>query len=265
MERKEIYLDMNIIIDYMNYYKDYKNIELVKKINFIGKNNQNIRFPYSPAHIEEIAVINRKSTKSKKYINQNFRIICKLTLNYEYYPPYFDKNIDFKFENPRICYQRVMKDYDATMYAENLEYGKVEKWKSIQLSITLENLNKISPKDIFLNIEILNSLKKILEIPLRDNIPTYEDIYTKFYLLEGIFELIFDFLDYIGYKNDKQVYKREKHRSRMHDITHAIYATKASIIVTNDNNFRDKLLSIYTLLKVPTVILSKEEFLEYDI
>ena len=56
--------------------------------------NKDIQFIYSPAHIEEIAVIKRKVENievRKKYIYQHLRIISKLTNNNELLPS--DKGI----------------------------------------------------------------------------------------------------------------------------------------------------------------------------
>ena len=66
----DIYLDMNIFVN----YRKQENINLVKSLNYAIKNTTK-KFPYSPAHIEEIAVINRKSKNFKTHISQNLKII----------------------------------------------------------------------------------------------------------------------------------------------------------------------------------------------
>ena len=80
-------------------------------------------------------------------------------------------------------------------------------------------------------------------------------------MIEILMEITFDFLDDIGYKNDKHPYKKEKYRSRMHDISHSIYATKSSLIVTTDRYFKNKLDAIYSLLQIPTKIMLEKDFI----
>jgi len=254
---QEIYFDMNVIINYIQFYtnSNHQHKNITKKINYLIKNTKNI-YPYSPAHIEEIAVIERKAKSqrlAKKYINTNLKIISKISNDYEYLPT--NNGIIIKKENPNICFDRVIEDYKTTtLIAEELEYKKVKKWKSINLGIDFSTIN---PQNIFQNEQILNELKKSL-YPI--SIPKYFDIKENFYEIERIFEHIFDFLDNIGYQNDKKVYKNEKYRSRMHDITHGIYATKASIFVTSDNNLKNKLNAIYSLLEIPTQIILEKDF-----
>ena len=52
-------------------------------------------------------------------------------------------------------------------------------------------------EDIFKNEQILELLKKELFII---NIPKYNKIKNNYFEIERLFEKIFDFLDYIGYK-----------------------------------------------------------------
>ena len=275
----DIYLDMNIFISYIKQ----ENINLVKVLNYAIKNTS-IYFPYSPAHIEEIAVINRKSKDSKMHISQNLKIISKICKNYEYLPTVSNgiKTLD---ESPSICYKRVVEDYNnTTIRAEGIEKEKTNKWKSLKISLNENELNSINPTELFIKKEIIDSLKVYIDEQLLPSLknteifakekgltfnlaPLYEYLKTKkipsssilqnnHKIIEILFELIFDFLDYIGYKNDKKVIKKEKYRSRMHDISHSIYATKADYLITNDENFKCKSIAIYKLLNFKTIVIS---------
>jgi hypothetical protein len=53
----------------------------------------------------------------------------------------------------------------------------------------------------------------------------------------------------------------EKYRSRMHDVTHAIYAGAADVFVTGDKRYRQRVKAAYNFLRIPTKVLSTEEFL----
>jgi hypothetical protein len=276
----EIYLDMNIIVSYIKQ----ENENIIKTINFLSKNTK-YKLPYSPAHIEEIAVIKRKVTtqKSEIYINRNLRIISKIAKNYEYLPTKNDGIIK-KIELVKECYIRVMKNYNyTTIIAEKIEENKVNKWASIKLGIDKNDLNKINPKEIFIKKEILillkeyliNSLQRIIPEHKRNGysnlfhlsllvekgiIPKGRDIINNHHVLELLIELIFNFLNDIGYKNDKQPIKKEKYRSGMHDISHGIYASQSNFFVTDDEYFKNKLTAIYSLLEIKTVIISSQDF-----
>jgi hypothetical protein len=245
---------MNIMIN----YRKQENEDLIKVINYVSK-NENIFFPYSPAHIEEIAVIRRKGGKSSnKYINQNLRVVSKISKNYEYKPS--DKGILLVSEKPKICFDRVVEDYpNTTIKAEGWERDKVSSWNTLKIKYTSDELDKMLPEEIFKDNDIVDLLKKKLSPPY---IPKYYEFQYNFKTIEVLLEVIFDFLDEIGYKNDKRAIKKEKYRSRMHDISHGIYATKASVIVTDDANFKDKLTAVYSLLAISTKIISSEEFIE---
>jgi len=275
----DIYLDMNIFVSYIKQ----ENIDLVKSLNYAIKNTTK-KFPYSPAHIEEIAVINRKSENSKRYISQNLKIISKICKDYEYLPTISD-GIKTSNELPSSCYKRVLEDYsNTTIRAEDSEKEKTKDWKSIQLSLSENELNSIKPVELFTKKEIVDKLTEYLDKKLLSSLisskilgkknnldfnlsPLYAYLKTKkmpsvsilqnnHKIIEILFELIFDFLDNIGYKNDKRVIRKEKYRSRMHDVTHSIYATKANYLITNDENFKCKTIAIYQLLNFNTTVIS---------
>lgn len=282
---------MNIIIDYIQYYKsqNYEYENVVSAINILRKNHK-IIFPYSPAHIEEVAVINRKNItdqQKQKYINQNLKIISKLSENNELLPTFDCTGVTLKTELPIDCFERVKFNYENnTIVAENQEYRKIDNWKTIRLQINQEKINKLSPEEIFKNEEIIEKLQQFLDAKIdshlqdllinleapttlclvecfkmltNNSIPNFKNIKNNYQCLEFLFENIFDFLDNIGYKNDKKARKRNKHRSRMHDITHGIYATSSDILITSDDYFKNKLQAIYSLLNIKTKIIGTEE------
>jgi len=307
---KYIYLDTNIIKRYIDFYICNKEeiVDLVGIINLMSNDNS-VKLIYSPAHIEEIAVIQRKAKKSKLYINRNLKIISKITNNCEFKPS--SDNIKVSKEHPIHCYQRVIKDYEkTTLVAENNEKEKIKKWKSIDIEITLDSIeaeklffedkvriryldflkNKIDESQEFINklntsfIPVqksindkifpmdYNTIKQKIEYHTMINIelekilntkiiPSYAKLKNNFQLLEAIFEITFDFLDAIGYYNDARAIKKEKYRSRMHDISHSIYGTSSHYFITNDKKFTKKLIAIYSLFEVSTKVLNEKEFI----
>ena len=77
-------------------------------------------------------------------------------------------------------------------------------------------------------------------------------------VLEHVFEILMNYLEEVRFRPEEV----KKSRSRMHDVTHAIYATKAEIFVTGDDRFYHKIKVAYHYLNVLTKILSLEEFIK---
>lgn len=76
---------------------------------------------------------------------------------------------------------------------------------------------------------------------------------------EKIMEWLFNILEICGYKKDKQC-DVIKIRSRMHDITHAIYGSSAKYFVTDDEKFSQRLRLIYHFLDLPITIHDSRSF-----
>lgn len=78
---------------------------------------------------------------------------------------------------------------------------------------------------------------------------------------EDIVTVVLNFLEKIGY-NQEENNKVEKLRSRMHDVTHAIYGAQSDYFVTSDARFRKKLRAAYHFLEIPCVVMSPDEFVK---
>lgn len=275
---KKFYLDMNIYEDYLSdRNKDIKNsIDILR--------NTNIDFFYSPAHMEELAVILRKENnflKATKYIFCRLINISKLTQDFEFLPSY--SHIAIKQEHPSICFYRVIKDYDLTILAEEneklifsiknnktlKEYFKgnnieqIETFEDIRHKFKIETkvINNYEAENLFKHQEIIKafnyvinnkdfSFKKLLK---------WKNIKNSHSSIERILSLLYNFLEVIGYHAEST----NKIRSRMHDVSHGIYATASDVFVTGDEKFYKKTKAIYKFLEIPTIVFNKSEFNEY--
>ena len=242
----KIYFDLNVIIDYMSYYKNNNvNYEaIVQKINsIIG--DQSYRIYYSPAHIEEIAIIGRSIKEANKYIFQHFRAISKISKNNEILPG------RYSVEYPKRCYERVKEYYYLTYYAECNEECKRKMNCNNQKIQELFVDSKL--KENFLSYILSKKREQASELLNKTAVEDYHSF------LEAGFEFCFDFLEYeLGYKKEK----RNKTRSRMHDITHSIYASYTDIFVTNDQKLSEKAKIVYAIFDIKTKILVCNEFLK---
>jgi len=274
---------MNVIIDCQKKTDD----ALSKKVEQLKI--RNYKFLYSPAHIEEIAVILRSEPNQElaiEYINDGLSFISSLTNNNEYLP-HVNGVVPSK-EPPRVCYERVTKDYESTtIFAEDNEeflqsfknkdsceeYMKKNGGTDINIEsmplfenfqkfnkIDKQEINRISPESVFESEGILKALDNYLFLYGYSTkiLPKYLELKDNFQKLELIIGLMFNFLEQVGYRTEK----KGKYRSRMHDVTHGIYATKSDYFIIGDKRYREKAKAIYSYLKIPSQIYSKEEFIE---
>ena len=93
-----------------------------------------------------------------------------------------------------------------------------------------------------------------------EDFPIYEKIKNNHKKLEFIISILLDVLEQVGYKTEG----RKKSRSRMHDVTHSIYASQAKYFIIGDEKYRKKVQVIYHFVGIPTKIMSTEEFLDFD-
>lgn len=318
-----VYLDLNI---YRHLIEKRKNWNLIQdKLNFLHK--QGFIFPYSPAHMEEVALIYQKTDidNHKEKIIKHLSIIERISKNYEYLPGIptaseidnvimwhasencsmskeliqeleackqewrcgllteADRATRLTREAPERCFYRVCRDVDMSEFALKNDAKLVSrrtksKAKSIfeELSIpydeSLSTLDEIRTK-YGINPEGIN------DVPIHTFFqqPSIIKLAKDFYSLdinaihkgidfmkvhsykEKIMEWLFNILEICGYKKDKQC-DVIKIRSRMHDITHAIYGSSAKYFVTDDEKFSQRLRLIYHFLDLPIIIHDSKSF-----
>jgi len=76
-------------------------------------------------------------------------------------------------------------------------------------------------------------------------------------LLERTVEMAFNFLEEIRYRPEKVA----KSRSRIHDVTHAIYAASADYLVSHDDKFLLKAKVVYSYFGIKTKVVSLDDFI----
>jgi len=322
--KKEIYLDFNVLISIVKKEVDsdytFAKIANLKRNGFI--------FPYSPAHIEEIAVNYGKYCKSEadEVVNKRLRLVKWTSQCFEYLPGtpsyesviktlkevsndpslikikgYFlimkrgyengsttavDNATQLRKEEPAKCMARVMKDIDLTQVAQDNDMFHVGRrtknslksnfeilGKSTEGLITFEEvhkkmklgprrLNRIPYDEIFSHSNFL----KLLSEDFKNSGMNLESLKKGEHLMndhserESAMNVIFGSLERAGYYQEKSN-SETKIRSRMHDVTHAIYGCESECFVTNDARFRQKLKAVLHFLNIPCNILSLDEFL----
>jgi len=255
---KSIYLDMNVYSEYI--YKDRSLNAFVSNLISEFKSN-GLQFLYSPAHIEEVALIlgsDKEINKANGYIENILENISKITNNYECLPTC--KEIIIKQENPKVCYKRVIDGYLLTSIAEiNEKFGVQCKRENVDNMLSNYDINRneigsIEAGKLFSDKIVSKIYFDFIKIH-NLKIEKWQTIQNHHKKIEQNISVLFDFLEAIGYKSSGS----KEYRSMMHDVTHAIYGTKSDILITNDIRFKLRLEAIYNYLQIPTkVFLLKE-------
>ena len=325
---KQIYLDFNIFLSILKKENNYE--YTLSKINQLQKNE--FIFPYSPAHIEEVAVNYKRNIDNKEEeVNKHLLLIERISKNYEYLPgiPSLEKiksNIEifkkdsklikeyetYKFieqlynnneisteqnktilkkEIPKDCLQRVMDGIDSTDYAIKNEQFNLGRRNPDSLKNNFTNLDL---KDLIPNTETFLELRKKYKIDINsfdkydysnifehsgveemliiklnennlslNNLPKNIELINNHAIREEIFTIFLNILEIVGFFQEKNN-KYTTLRSRMHDVTHAIYGAQANYFITNDNRFYNKVKAIYYYLEINTTVLTLNEFINFD-
>ncbi len=320
----DIYLDFNV---YLSILKREINSEInyeyiFSKLRRLRRYRQDIQFPYSPAHMEEVAVNLNKSDDAKKLISKRLNMIESISLSYEYLPGVpsrddvvknlnsipctpelmetrrqlemvlnlYDKGLLIEepatkkvTEKPMTCFKRVVGDLEATDWAHHndvFHLGRRNE-KSLQTNFDSiqknsdgietfvdyqkkrklgpKNLSSLEPSKVFKLEVVQKALADYLKKNSECQIIKGRELLSNHDLLEGTITLVLNFLEKIGY-NQEENNKLVKLRSRMHDVTHAIYGAQADYFVTADRRYRKKLEAAYSFLEIPCKVLSPDKF-----
>jgi hypothetical protein len=255
----KIYLDNNLIA-YARGGKHKKLNEIIEEKKQAGH-----VFVFSPAHLEEIAVSEKRTCVSVDTINTDLDFITELCGNHSIRP--IDKDsVLFDTEYPRECYQRVLELYHYNDLAEELEQAIMDNFHDNPAGDPKETNNQ-DPVQLFshiINKELLlkclmtnKSITQLEAISCLKN-DDYEVVINRFFALQLSVGYLANWLEEIGYFRES----RKKARSRMHDVSHIIYAAYSDLLVSNDTKLVKKALVIYSILGIKTNVVPMEKFIE---
>jgi hypothetical protein len=244
-----IYLDMNIVVA-LRHHED-PSLSSV----FISLAKQGYVFPYSPAHIEEIAVVARTTADEKEAdirVNDNLDFLARLSRHIEIIRGSEKSDpTRFRRECPSDCMERVLDHYWLTHVSEAAaEAVRKSQGDGTDVPCPLDILHLESMKPL-IEDKLRNQGLTLAEIPKGPLLGSDHD------KLQRAIDSLFNALSAAGYCREK----RKKTRSAIHDVTHAIYGVLADVFVTDDGRFRSKLQAVYHYLQAKTEVLSKEEFI----
>lgn len=265
--KKSIYLDNNVLI----YIKDNKKTDFAKRMFNLNENDY-IKV-YGPAHLEELAGSQIIYNSNSKIIENDLQFIKKFTNSNELLPSEiaifkgkrYARKLEFKKEHPKDCYKRVINQYNKNKIAEFIEQKVIDDAHKNPIGSPRE-INNIKIENLFNEDHrksIVNDLLKeelitesIVEVALNWK---FDDIKDKFYLVETYINLAANLIEKIGYyREDNEI---EVVRSRLHDVTHMIYAAYCDIFICDDKKLRNKTKAIYYLLNIKTSVYSINEYM----
>jgi len=255
-----LYLDHNVI----SYLRKDEKLGLNKKMKSIYEAGWIVVF--SPAHLEEISVSEKRCNMSENQINEEIEFLSKIAGNNALRPVNGELCTLYN-ESPRDCYKRVVDNYENNDWAENLEKKVIDDANDNPMGSPKE-LNNLKPEEVLNNI----FYKEVIVCWLRNNGIisqievekalkwSFDDLKNRFSIFEAYVNLSANLIEKIGYYREK----KEKHRSRLHDVSHMIYAAYSTTFVSSDQKLLNKTKAIYSFLGVPTNVLSLEEFIQND-
>lgn len=254
---RKIYLDYNVV----SYLRAGKDELLNQKYEKMASEEL---FIFSPAHLEDIAVSEKRDGADKQIIVDEIEFLSKITLQNALRPRTRDL-VELCKESPQECYGRVIEHYENNDLAEMLDKAVIQDAIANPLGNPIE-VNNIAPEVILNKL----SYKELIAVWLVDakvispdeGIESlrwnFSDIKNRFSVFEAYVNLAANLLEKIGYFREKE----SNSRSRLHDVSHMIYAAYSDVFVTADKKMLQKTKAIYSMLQVPTKVMNLKEFYE---
>ncbi|MFO1490199.1 MAG: hypothetical protein U1F77_17775 [Kiritimatiellia bacterium] len=280
MDKIEIYLDFNVLVDLVNRRKRYdmSTIEAMKRSGYI--------FPYSPFHLEEIAMImldNLDADDKLKKAQQHVLALRTVSDCCEYLPG-GSLPIQIMIEEPITSLNnRVLKDLWKTTecieieefidsqrsqkhfddYLAKISLDPTTPIRSrntirAELGIEPNGLSHIDPSRILFDPRVQQLIEwKAPNYGLStETFPRGAALRRNYDLARNAVDCLMRVLNEAGFYADKS----GKHRSYMFDVGHTIYATRAECYVVGDARLLKRAAAIFAFLEGETRVVSPNEF-----
>lgn len=242
-----IYIDRQIVI---SHESDKQIIDAVAAFRSKGAT-----FPYSPAHIEEIAKAH--FVGGGPPLKQQIAALDELSEG-QALMPRADGPAELRHENILACLERVMdhRGRELTEMAVDHERDRIQSYAGLKANVIAFSIRKRVQKCSFDNvfsdpaiIDHMGYMARVKGFRIRSS---------TFIEREATFSILFDALNIFGFRpghSDKRV------ENRVHDVSHAIYASYADLFVTDDDKLRNSTKAVYKLCGFDLPILDRGEFI----
>lgn len=248
-----VYFDFNVFVNYL------KNEETKIKLEDL---KCKYLFYYAPPYLEEVANIGAEKTD---FINEHIEKIDSL-FEKRIFRPQKDGDIVKYSEPARDVYQRVVNliGLSQLAYENDSLLFPLFKHERERNQFETKVISNFKYDKVFLEstvkeyIDYINKFRPVTCPELYVNPTDNKKYLNNHRQTEAVVNALFNVLESIGYRAENQT---KRIRSRMHDVSHAIYATKSDVFVIEDGKFREKCKAVYSILGVETKIVSYKEFL----
>lgn len=163
--------------------------------------------------------------------------------------------------------RRDPKNLNSNFEAINQTTNGVATFLEIQKKHNLgpRRLSRLSPEEILEDKCFSDYLDfKFSEAGMSlQNIPTGINLMQSHHQKEVIISKILNSMEEAGYNQEEKNHAAAL-TGRMHDNSHAIYASSSSYFITNDRRFSKKVAAAYIKLEIPTKILNIDEFVNFE-
>lgn len=232
-----VYLDNNVLIDI-----EKNEYNLMDFLSITG-----VEYYYSNAHISELLNgIDKSIPGLKEKRLSTINALCGNNYLFQDAP----SRIMLAICTPEQAYENVSRlgsmRERINELANNFTPNRAGILKEFQWDS--KEVGNYSPKEIFEVVDI-----KFRESKYHFGIKEYlrrSEAYTG----STIYSSLFNLLDMVSYRKDKD------NVARLYDSSHAYYAQKCAILVSNDARMRVKAEAVYNYLNVWTRVMSAEEY-----
>jgi hypothetical protein len=248
------YLDNNVFCS----IEDLE-ITISEIVNII--NQQNVKFPYSHAHIQEADnIIDSNKGCREALINRRLQTIQNISHSLYFFHDIELNQVIIKSEEPLTVLETIrevplakptMKSFVNLVSFEKKE--ELRQW----LGIDIKEINNYNSKQV---VEHFNKVISFygLEISflglIEKGISTQPN--GKSFGLMHRIAAIFELLDLLGYWKDKETEK--SNFARLWDSAHTYFASCCEYFISNDKQTRNKAKVVYDLFNIETVIISSD-------
>lgn len=235
-----VYLDNNVFVDVEDGLYSFD--------DFVS-NNLRLEYYYSDAHMSELLNGLVKSIPGLKDRRlTTIKTICgrRFLAQDDSFQRVFLAECD-----PKQAFENSVRFGFMRGYINQLAEKSTPNRQGIlnELSWDAREVGSYEPYEILGKIE-----EKLLESKYHFGIKDYL-FASEAYTGRTIFSCLFNLLDMVGYRKDKNSV------ARLYDSSHAFYAQKCNILVSNDSRMRLKTEAVYHYLQIKTRVMDTRSFL----
>lgn len=245
-----IYIDRQILI---SHESDQQIINSIAALRAKGAT-----FPYSPAHIEEIAKAH--FVGGGPPLERQIAALQELSGG-QALMPHAEGPAELRHEDILACLKRVMEygGRELTNLAVDHERGRIQSYAGPEAKVIAPAIRRKVQKRRYDEVFTEPVIRDHMECMARS--VGFRIRKSTFVEREATLAVLFDALNMFGFRPD---HSDKRVENRVHDVSHAIYASYADIFVTDDDKLRDSTKAVYMLCGFDVKILDRDEFLEFS-